>query len=225
MSATTCPFGGQQRRTAAAADRRARHVGGDDAVQETAAVGAGRDDELAPAVDPDGALRELADVGRAVHLPLRFFIARSSRNRTARRRRRVREPAPIVRRLQPQRQHGPGAPPVVDRDERQVSARRLPPRGERTVLGEHAHADLHRRRAAKFTCASIVTTSPRCTGVRKCRRSIDAVTTGPFACRAAEMPAAMSIHCVRMPPNTVPWTLVNPGNTTCSVLEREARGV
>ena len=33
---------------------------------------------------------------------------------------------------------------------------------------------------------------------------IDAVTTGPPECRAAAMPAAMSIHCMRMPPKIVP---------------------
>ncbi len=38
------------------------------------------------------------------------------------------------------------------------------------------------------------------------------------------MAAAMSIHCMRMPPNIVPWVLVSPGSTTCAVSTLEALG-
>src|SRR6185436_12375943 len=37
--------------------------------------------------------------------------------------------------------------------------------------------------------------------------------------------AAMSIHCINMPPKIVPWTLVNPGNTSWTVSTRDERGV
>ena len=35
----------------------------------------------------------------------------------------------------------------------------------------------------------------------------------------------MSIHCINMPPKIVPWVLVSPGNTSCSVSPRDVRGV
>src|SRR5260221_661914 len=70
-----------------------------------------------------------------------------------------------------------------------------------------------------------MTISPSCTGLRKCSRSIDAVTTAPPEWRADAMPPAMSIHCMRMPPKIVPCVLVRPGNTICAVSTREARGV
>ena len=38
------------------------------------------------------------------------------------------------------------------------------------------------------------------------------------------MAAAMSIHCISIPPKMVPWTLVSPGSTTWAVSTREARG-
>ena len=77
------PLRGQQRRQRPAAGRRAGDVAGHDAVQETAAVGARRDDELAAGVGAQhGLAGEGADVAGAGH---RFFIARASRRRTARR--------------------------------------------------------------------------------------------------------------------------------------------
>jgi hypothetical protein len=39
------------------------------------------------------------------------------------------------------------------------------------------------------------------------------------------MPAAMSIHCINMPPKIVPCVFVNPGSTSCSVSTRDERGV
>lgn len=53
---------------------------------------------------------------------------------------------------------------------------------------------------------------------------MEAVTTGNRAWREAEMAAAMSIHCMRMPPKIAPCAFVSPGKTTCAVSTRDARG-
>src|SRR5262249_13819564 len=78
------PLGREQRRAAPAAGWRSSHVRGDDAVQETRAIGARSDDELAPGVgQQQRAPLQKADVRRGGHF---VFIARRSRSRTARRR-------------------------------------------------------------------------------------------------------------------------------------------
>src|ERR1017187_3397850 len=70
-----------------------------------------------------------------------------------------------------------------------------------------------------------MTNSSTRAGRKKCSRSMEAVTTGPLAWRAAAMAAATSIHCITMPPNRVPMPLVWPGSTAWAVSTRVAATV
>src|SRR6266851_1648493 len=80
-------------------------------------------------------------------------------------------------------------------------------------------------RKTAFTCARNSTIIPTLMGRRKCRSSIDAVTTRLRQWRWQAMAAATSIHWAIFPPKAVPSGFPSPGNTVSVITTREARGV
>ena len=80
--------------------------------------------------------------------------------------------------------------------------------------------------AVELTWAWSTTISPTWTRDMKSSRSIDAVTTPPWAWRIAATPAHTSIHCIMTPPNMTPATpLVCIGITICVITQRVCSGV
>src|ERR1700682_4245473 len=102
------------------------------------------------------------------------------------------------------------------------ACRRCPLMG--SSLSMRTPASIEVRKTA-FTCARNSTIIPTLIGRRKCRSSIDAVTTRLRQWRWQAMAAAMSIHWAIFPPKAVPNGFPSPGSTVSVITTREARGV
>lgn len=76
---------------------------------------------------------------------------------------------------------------------------------------------------ARFTDDFKMTKSPTCTGTRKSRWSMDAVTTKLFEWRWAARAPEMSIQCIKRPPSSAPSGLVSLGRTISIISERLSR--